>query len=69
MLRCSKVEELCEMLDDYQISLDRDLPKPCWDFMRKKGFLGMMIPREYGEDSNSVSSLCLANPMVMQQPQ
>lgn len=44
-----KVEELCEMLDDYQISKDRDLPKNVWDFMREKGFLGMVIPQEYGE--------------------
>ena len=37
------------MLDDYQISQDRDLPKEAWDFMREKGFLGMVIPQEYGE--------------------
>lgn len=37
------------MLDDYQISKDRDLPKNVWDFMREKGFLGMVIPQEYGE--------------------
>lgn len=37
------------MLDDYQISQDRDLPKPVWDFMREKGFLGMVIPEEYGQ--------------------
>lgn len=37
------------MLDDYQISQDRDLPKKVWDFMREKGFLGMVIPQEYGE--------------------
>lgn len=37
------------MLDDYQISKDRDLPKEAWDYMREKGFLGMVIPEEYGE--------------------
>lgn len=37
------------MLDDYQISKDRDLPKQAWDFMREKGFLGMVIPEEYGK--------------------
>ena len=37
------------MLDDYQISKDRDLPKEAWDYMREKGFLGMVIPQEYGK--------------------
>lgn len=37
------------MLDDYQISKDRDLPKEAWDYMREKGFLGMVIPQEFGE--------------------
>ncbi|CAN0150138.1 unnamed protein product, partial [Hapterophycus canaliculatus] len=44
----NEVETLCEMLDDYQISKDRDLPKEAWDYMREKGFLGMVIPEEYG---------------------
>eukprot|EP00904_Undaria_pinnatifida_P009717 jgi/Undpi1/5876/HiC_scaffold_2.g01150.m1 len=44
----NEVEELCEMLDDYQISQDRDLPKQVWDYMREKGFLGMVIPQEFG---------------------
>ncbi|CAM9317431.1 unnamed protein product [Ectocarpus sp. 6 AP-2014] len=44
----NEVETLCEMLDDYQISKDRDLPKEAWDYMREKGFLGMVIPQEYG---------------------
>lgn len=37
------------MLDDYQIYKDRDLPKEVWDFIREKGFLGMVIPEKYGE--------------------
>lgn len=49
----SQVEELCEMLDDYQISRDRDLPKAVWDFIREKGFLGMVIPKEYGEQRSA----------------
>lgn len=44
-----QVETLCEMLDDYQISKDRDLPKEAWDYMREKGFLGMVIPQEHGK--------------------
>jgi hypothetical protein len=31
-----EVEELCEMTDHHQISRDRDLSKPVWDFIREK---------------------------------
>lgn len=40
--------ELCEMLDDWQIRNDKDLPEEIWAFIKKKGFLGMIIPKEYG---------------------
>lgn len=43
------------MLDDYQISKDRDLPKEAWDYMREKRFLGMVIPQEYGEITSRTS--------------
>lgn len=43
------VEELCLMLDDWEISDDlKDLPKAAWDFIRKNGFFSMIIPEEYG---------------------
>jgi len=43
------VEELCLMLDDWDICDEhRDLPQPAWDFIRENGFLGMIIPQEYG---------------------
>lgn len=42
-------ETLCEMLDDWVITHElRDLPPPVWDFIRSKGFLGMIIPKAYG---------------------
>lgn len=41
-------EELCKMADDYQIWKDGDMPKPMWDFVKKHGFLGLIIPKEYG---------------------
>lgn len=41
--------QLCEMLDDWAINHERrDLPPQVWDFIRNQGFLGMIIPREYG---------------------
>jgi acyl-CoA dehydrogenase len=43
------VEELCQMCDEWQISHElNDLPPEIWQFIRDKGFLGMIIPRQYG---------------------
>jgi alkylation response protein AidB-like acyl-CoA dehydrogenase len=42
------VQLLCEMLDDYQISKDKDLPPEVWDFLKVNRFFGMVISEEYG---------------------
>src|SRR3989337_2512570 len=43
------VEQLCAMLDDWQITHEqRDLPPKVWRFMKDKGFFGMIIPKQYG---------------------
>ena len=43
------VEELCRMLDDWRITQeDFDLPPQVWDFIKQKGFFGMIIPKSYG---------------------
>lgn len=43
------VAELCGMLDDWAISWrDYDLPPQVWEFLKRKGFFGMIIPRQYG---------------------
>lgn len=44
----NEVQQLCEMLDDYTIGVDQDLPPAAWKFIKEKGFLGMIIPKEYG---------------------
>jgi len=44
----NEVQQLCEMCDDYQIMKDQDLPQEVWDFLKEKGFLGMIVPKEYG---------------------
>jgi acyl-CoA dehydrogenase len=42
-------EELCRMIDDFDITHRRaDLPHEVWDFLKKKGFWAMIIPRKYG---------------------
>jgi len=43
------VEELCGMLDDWEITHERyDLPPRVWQFIKDHGFLGMIIPKQYG---------------------
>lgn len=43
------VEELCRMLDDWQIvERDKDLPPAVWQFLKEQRFFGMIIPVEYG---------------------
>jgi acyl-CoA dehydrogenase len=44
----NECEELCRMLDAWQIHLDHDLPPNVWDFIKAKGFMGLIIPTEYG---------------------
>ena len=42
-------EELCGMVNEWQITHELyDLPPPVWQFIKDKGFLGMIIPKEYG---------------------
>ncbi|HEY5899451.1 MAG TPA: acyl-CoA dehydrogenase [Burkholderiales bacterium] len=43
------VEELCALCDDWQITHElQDLPPHVWQFIKDKGFLGMIIPKKYG---------------------
>ncbi len=43
------VEELCAMLDEWDINHERmDLPPEVWKFMGDKGFLGIIIPKSHG---------------------
>ncbi|MDP2695072.1 MAG: acyl-CoA dehydrogenase [Gallionella sp.] len=45
----NEVEQLCAMLDDWDITHRRaDMPPEVWQFMKIKGFFGMIIPKRYG---------------------
>ncbi len=45
----NEVEQLCQMLDDWKIvQEDKDLPQEVWQFIKDKGFMGMIVPKEYG---------------------
>jgi len=42
-------DELCRMLDDWDITHKRgDMPPAVWDFLKSKGFFAMIIPKKYG---------------------
>ncbi len=41
--------QLCSMIDEWKITHeDFDLPPNVWQFIKENGFLGMIIPKEYG---------------------
>jgi len=42
-------EELCAMCDDWEVTHERqDLPPHVWQYIKDRGFLGMIIPKKYG---------------------
>ncbi len=42
-------EQLCEMIDDWDITHNRqDLPPEMWRFIKDNKFFGMIIPKKYG---------------------
>ena len=42
-------EELCGMVSDWETThVYKDLPAPVWQFIKDKGFLGMILPKHYG---------------------
>ena len=57
------VEELCRMINDWEITHElADLPPPVWEFLKKNKFFGMIIPREYG----GLQFSALAHSVVLQ---
>ncbi len=43
------VEELCRVVDDWNVTHESyDLPPEAWRLIKDRGFLGMIIPKEYG---------------------
>lgn len=44
----NETEELCALVNDWQVMNDHDLPENIWQFMREKGFFGLVIDKKYG---------------------
>ena len=43
-----KVDKLCSLLNDHDVSMSKDFTKEAWDYMRSERFFGMKIPKEWG---------------------
>lgn len=44
----NETEQLCAIVNDWQILKDMDLPENVWTFMKENRFFGLVIPKEYG---------------------
>ncbi len=44
----NECETLCGMIDDYKFYRTKVMPPEVFEFIRRKGFLGMIIPKEFG---------------------
>ncbi len=43
------VDDLCRMISDWNVRhANREIPEQVWDFVKKHGFLGMLISKEHG---------------------
>lgn len=42
------VEEVCRMVNDWELHRTRELPEAVWAFLRRERFFGLVIPKEHG---------------------
>ncbi len=41
-------ETACRMVSDWEVNRAGDLPEELWEYVKRQGFLGMIIPEEFG---------------------
>ncbi|BAV94871.1 butyryl-CoA dehydrogenase [Ichthyobacterium seriolicida] len=41
-------EQVCNMIDEWDVFLKGDMSSDAWKFIKEKGFLGMLISKDYG---------------------
>jgi acyl-CoA dehydrogenase len=41
-------EKLCAMVTDWEVNQSGDLSQEVWEFVKRNGFMGMIIPEEFG---------------------
>ena len=44
----NETDELCRLTRDWECTQHGDMPAEVWQYIKAKGFLGMIIPKEYG---------------------
>jgi acyl-CoA dehydrogenase len=44
----NEVNELCSLIDEWEVHERQDLSPQTWEFLRNKGFFGLIIPKEFG---------------------
>ena len=56
--------ELCRMIDAYEVATSRQIPAEVLQFLKDKGFFGMLIPKEYGGLGMSTQAISSAMAMI-----
>jgi acyl-CoA dehydrogenase len=44
----NEVQIVCGMIDDWEITQAHDMPAKVWTYLKENGFLGLVIPKQYG---------------------
>lgn len=44
----NETQVLCEMIDEWKVTQEEDLPESVWKYIKEKGFFGLVISKEYG---------------------
>jgi acyl-CoA dehydrogenase len=44
----NKVKTVCDMVSDFEVFENKDLPAEVWEYLKKNKFFGMIIPKSYG---------------------
>ncbi|PKO57709.1 MAG: acyl-CoA dehydrogenase, partial [Betaproteobacteria bacterium HGW-Betaproteobacteria-19] len=44
----NETEELCRLIKDWDVTQQQDMSAEAWAYIRSAGFLGMIIPKEFG---------------------
>ena len=44
----NQVEALCGMVNDWDVFVKKDFNEEAWEYMRKEGFFGLIIPKKFG---------------------
>lgn len=59
-------EDLCRMIDRYQVGVTRKVPDAVLDAIKQQGFMGLLIPKQYG--GKEFSTLAISSIMAKVNP-